>query len=265
MILRTVPVFDKAELFNGLEKVLNNHQLSHHERCLLIIDAAQYDENDVLKQIYLLDGNPEWCWLFEETPFEQHRDAGPIVVETNLGSELCRYAASKWANDGALVILVTERHQSTALAGIRKSLLVNLETYGPCFLRLYDGRFMGLLNACFPDAVDSLISDGDRLVWAIDDLDNVHWLSAIGSAREVEGLRACQERPLEELLTWVSGWPRCMAVANDSTYTLDEKIKVISSLWSAGYTCPESDVELSRLWQPKELALHEGNGHHQFV
>lgn len=242
-------MLDNTAFSTEFERVLGEHQLSHHDRCLLIIDAAQYDERDVLRQIYTCDSNPQWHWLFDETLFEQHKDAGPIVVETTLGSRLCQHAASRWAHDGALLILVTDREQSSTLAGIRKSLMMDMETYGPCFVRVYDGRFLELLNACFPSAVDKLICQGDRLIWAVDHGGDVHWSSATATTQEVEGLRAYQGKQLERLLTWVSGWPRCMALINTSTQTLSDKVRLIVDLWAAGLVCPECDVELATLWQ----------------
>lgn len=65
---------------------------------MLIIDAARYEEGEILQQIYTLEDAPDWHWLFDQTPFEQDRDAGPIVVETGLDSRLCQHAATRWSH-----------------------------------------------------------------------------------------------------------------------------------------------------------------------
>ncbi len=46
-----------------------------------------------------------------------------------------------------------------------------------------------------------------------------------------------------------------MAIANNPADTERDKVQIIRALWSAGYACPESDVELDTLWQRVELDL----------
>src|SRR5690554_4441274 len=95
-MLSTAPVLDRSHSLTHFNRALNDWKVSSWERCLLIIDAARYDEGDVIRQIYALGDNPDWFWLFDETPFEQHKDAGPIVVKTTLNSVLCQRAVSQW-------------------------------------------------------------------------------------------------------------------------------------------------------------------------
>ncbi|MGC8120304.1 DUF4123 domain-containing protein [Marinobacter sp. VGCF2001] len=254
-MLSTAPVLDRSHSLTHFNRALNDWKVSSWERCLLIIDAARYDEGDVIRQIYALGDNPDWFWLFDETPFEQHKDAGPIVFKTTLNSVLCQRAVSQWGADEALAILVSEREQGSALAGIRKSLMIHFESYGPCFVRPYDGRFLEVLNTCLPEAVGSLIGEDDLLIWATSHGEGTHWSSARGASTETEGLHAHQPSSFERLLTWVSGWPRCMAIANHQ-HTPSHRIRIIRELWSAGHQCPESDAELGTLWQHAELEFH---------
>jgi hypothetical protein len=209
----------------------------------------------VIRQIYALDDNPDWFWLFDETPFEQHKDAGPLVVQTTLDSVLCQYAVSQWGHDEALTILVSGREHNLALAGIRQSLILHFETYGPCFVRPYDGRFLEVLNACLPDAVGGLAGKGDLLLWATKHQEGAHWSGARGISTEREGLHAHQPGSFERLLTWVSGWPRCMAMANQQ-HTLGHRLRIIRELWTAGHACPKSNAELGALWQRAEREFH---------
>lgn len=254
-MLSTAPALDKSKALAGFEKILKDSRATPRERCLLIIDAARYDEGAVIRQIYALDDNPDWFWLFDETPFEQHKEAGPIVVKTTLNSVLCQRAVSQWGADEALTILVSEREQGSALAGIRKSLMIHFETYGPCFVRPYDGRFLEVLNTCLPEAVGSLIGEDDLLIWATNHDEGTHWSNSRGASTNMEGLHAHQPNSFERLLTWVSGWLRCMAIANQK-HTPSHRIRIIRELWSSGHKCPESDAELGALWQHAERKLH---------
>lgn len=252
-MLLTAPALDKSYSLADFDRALNDWKVSAREHCLLIIDAARYDEEDVFRQVYALDANPDWFWLFDETPFEPHRNAGPLVVRTTLDSTLCRRALSQWGVDEALVILVSKRERNSALKGIRKSLMLHFETYGPCFVRPYDGRFLEVLNTCLPDAAGRLIGEGDLLIWAINHGEYTHLSSARGASTEGEGLHAHQPRSFERLLTWVSGWPRCMAIANNHQHTPRHRSRIIRELWSTGHECPESEAELGALWQHAEL------------
>nr|WP_282562455.1 DUF4123 domain-containing protein [Marinobacter panjinensis] len=251
-MLSTAPALDRPKSLLVFDQTLKDSRVATRECCLLIIDAARYDEGDVLRQIYALDDTPDWFWLFDETPFEQHKNAGPIVVKTTLDSPLCQRAVSQWGTDEALAILVSGREQGSALTGIRKSLMIHFETYGPCFVRPYDGRFLEVLNTCLPEAVGSLIGEDDLLIWATSYGEGTHWSSARGASTETEGLHAYQPSSFERLLTWVSGWSRCMAIANQQ-HTASHRIRIIRELWSAGHKCPESDAELGALWQHSEL------------
>lgn len=255
-MLSTVPVSDEPTPFTNFDKSLHDWCVASGDCCQLIIDAAQYDEGEVLRRVYALEDNPQWCWLFDETDFEEHQDAGPVVVQTNLNSALCQYAVSHWGADEALAILISGRAQNLALAGIRESLMIRFETYGPCFVRVYDGRFLEVLNVCLPDAVGRLIIEGELLAWIVNCGKDAHWSSAGGISTESEGLSPSQPRSLERLLTWVSGWPRCMAIANNHHHTSNCRLRIIRELWSAGHACPDSDAELGALWQYGEQDFH---------
>ncbi|SFR47786.1 protein of unknown function [Marinobacter gudaonensis] len=255
-MLLTAPAMDKSKSLLGLDQTLRDFRVASGEQCLLIIDAARYDKVDTTQQIYTLDGNPDWFWLFDGTPFEQHKDAGPIVVRTSVNSELFQCAVSRWGADEALAILVSKYEPSKALAGIRKSLVIHFETYGPCFVRPYDGRFLEVVNTCLPEAVGSLIREDDLLVWCTCHSEGMYWSGASGVGTEGEGFYAHQPRSLERLLTWVSGWPRCMAITNKHRHPTSHRIRIIRELWSAGHPCPESDAELGALWQHAELEFH---------
>lgn len=253
-MLATAPALDDASVLTRFRQVLGERALEERQRCLLMIDAARYDKGDVLKALYTYDDNPQWCWLFENTPFDRVRDAGPVVVETALGSPLCHQAVMQWADDGALAIVVTAQGPEVAMTGFRQSLMVQLPTRGPCILRPYDGRFLEVLSVCLPEALEGLVGAGDQLIWPIDYGEATHWSAAQGINTEADGLQRNHGNRLEELLGWIQAWPRCTAIVNDSDNMLHLTTQRIRTLWSAGHACPESDAELARLWSEMELA-----------
>ena len=253
-MLLTAPVRDDYQSFPDLDQGLNTWRVSSRERCLLIIDAARYGEDDVFQQIYTFDDNPNWFWLFDETPFEAYKSAGPVVIDTVLDSALCKRAISHWGADEALTILVSKREAGLVLAGIRNSLIINCETFGPCFIRPYDARFLEVLNGCEPDKLNSLIGEGDAIIWAINGGEDIYWSCSRGGGSE--GFHAHQPRSFEELLTWVSGWSRCMVLAKECEYAPSRQVEMIRKMWSAGHVCPASDAELKLLWQHAEKEFH---------
>ncbi len=201
----TAPVTDMPETIPGFQQILERQGIASDQRCLLIIDAARYEEGEVLRQIYTLDDDPDWLWLLDQTPFERDRDAGPVVVDTTLDSMLAQDAAEKWAADEAVLVLVSEREPGAALAGFRQSLLVQLEHYGPCFLRPYDSRFLAMMAEHRPEGLVSLIGKGDLLMWSIDGGGAIAWSSAVGIKTDVRGLNDAQDASFEQLLTSVRG------------------------------------------------------------
>lgn len=253
-MLLTAPVRDDYQSFPGLDQALNTWRVSSRERCLLIIDAARYDEDDVFQQIYTFEDNPNWFWLFDETPLEAFKNAGPVVIDTALDSALCKHAIFHWGADEALAILVSKREAGLALAGIRNSLIINCETFGPCFIRPYDARFLEVLNGCEPDKLNRLSGEGDLLIWALNGGDDVYWSCSRGAG--AEGFHSHQPRAFEELLTWVSGWPRYMALAKEGECAPSGRVEMIRKMWSAGHVCPASDAELKLLWQHAEKELY---------
>jgi len=204
----TAPVPAMSEMLPGFQQMLDRHRIARDQGCLLIIDAARYEEEEVLRQIYTLDDDPDWCWLFDQTPFEQDRDAGPIVVATTPDSLLCQHAATGWAADEAVLVLVSGREPDEALAGFRQSLMVQLEHYGSCFLRPYDSRFLEMMAACRPEALVSLIGKGDLLMWSIDHGGEVDWSSTVGIKEDFRGLNYEQDAAFERLLASVRGFSR---------------------------------------------------------
>lgn len=200
------PVSRKPEKVSRFQQVIVRHRLPPNQRCLLIIDAARYEEGEVLRHIYTLDDDPDWLWLLDQTPFERDRDAGPVVVETTLDSALCEHAADRWAGDEAVLVLVSGGERDVALAGFRQSLRVRLEPYGPCFLRPYDSRFLEILAGDRPEAFARLIGNGDLLMWSIDRGGVVDWSSAVGTHTDFRGLNHDQDASFERLLTSVLGF-----------------------------------------------------------
>jgi len=202
------PVSNKRETASGFRQIVVRHRIPRDQRCLLIIDAARYDEGEVLRQIYTLDDDPDWLWLMDQTPFERDRDAGPVVVDTTLDSVLCRHATDKWAADEAVLILVSGREPDAALTGFRQSLMVQLEQYGPCFLRPYDSRFLEVMAECRPDELGNVIGKDDVLMWSIDREGAIDWSSVVGIKPDFRGLNFQQDASFERLLTSVRGFSR---------------------------------------------------------
>jgi len=201
----TAPVTDMPETIPGFQHLLERHGVAPDQRCLLIIDAARYEEGEVLRQLYTTDDDPDWLWLFDQTPFERDRDAGPVVVDTALDSALLHHAVEKWVADETVLVLVSEREPDSALAGFRQSLLVQLEQYGPCFLRPYDSRFLEEMAEHRPEALVRLIGKGDLLIWSIDRGGAIAWSSAVGMTTDFGGLNIQQDASFERLLTSVGG------------------------------------------------------------
>ncbi|MBD3641565.1 MAG: DUF4123 domain-containing protein [Marinobacter sp.] len=194
-----------SEAIPGFQHISERHGIAPDQRCLLIIDAARYEEGEVLRQLYTMDDDPDWLWLFDQTPFERDRDAGPVVVDIALGGALRHHAVDKWAADEAVLVLVSEREPDSALAGFRQSLLVQLEQYGPCFLRPYDSRFLEEMAEHRPEALARLIGKDDLLMWSIDHGGAIVWSSAVGMNADVGGLNIKQDASFARLLTSVGG------------------------------------------------------------
>ncbi|MFO7530158.1 MAG: DUF4123 domain-containing protein [Marinobacter sp.] len=204
----TAPVPHMRETAPGFQHIVDRHRIARDQRCLLIIDAARYEEGEVLREIYTLEDDPDWYWLFDQTPFERDRDAGPIVVETGLESMLCQHGVTRWVADEAVLVLVSGREPDAGLAGFRKSLMVQLEHYGPCFLRPYDSHFLEMMATCRPEELVSLIEKGDLLMWSIDRGGGPDWSSMVGIKTDFRGLTYEQDASFERLLTSVRGFSR---------------------------------------------------------
>ncbi|MCL1488618.1 MAG: DUF4123 domain-containing protein [Marinobacter sp.] len=143
------PALPDRACVNTFQEAIREWQLQSSQRCLLIVDAAQYDEHEVTKALYSKCSDPNWCWLFENSPLETFADAGPIIVDTFINSKFCQHALTHWTDKG-LLFLFTESAVYKAVAGLRRMLSVDLETAGPCLLRTYDTRFLQVLSACRP-------------------------------------------------------------------------------------------------------------------
>lgn len=243
------PAYEELPMPNTFAQVLQDWQLDVGQPCWLVIDAARYEEGAVLNGVYALCDQPEWDWLFSETPLAPHGDAGPLVVRSTLGSRLCRHAASHWA-DGGTVILVTGAGLDSAVAGIRQSLEVSLETHGPCILRPYDGRFLEVLAACLPDLLNALVAEDCALLWSVDSHAGSYWSGGRGVTSGVPGIPRRQGHKFERMLTWVSGWPLCASIAgNAGLQGARSESRLAHALWSAGHACPGDGHQLASLWR----------------
>jgi hypothetical protein len=199
------PALPNRECLDTFPEAMRQWQIQPSQRCLLIIDAAQFDEYEITRALYAQCNDPNWCWLFGNSPLEAFVDAGPIVVNTVADSDFCRYALTHWADKGLLFVF-TESNVDEAVAGLRDMLLVDLETAGPCVIRPYDTRFLQMLSTCQPDQMAELAAVDSLWIWSVDLLDCVQWsgLQATGAAKRIKTHKG---RDFERLLSLVAGWP----------------------------------------------------------
>ena len=199
------PALPDSECLGTFQEAMRHWQLQPSQRCLLIIDAAQFEENEITRALYARCYDPSWCWLFENSPRETFDDAGPIIIDTVANSEFCQHALTHWADKG-LLFLFTESDVDKAVAGLRDMLLVDLETAGPCFLRPYDTRFLQVFSTCQPDQMTELATVDSVWIWSVDLPNRVQWsgFRATGAASKIKTYKG---RDFERLLSLVAGWP----------------------------------------------------------
>lgn len=243
-----VPALPDCECLDTFQQVLCKWQLNSDQRCLLMVDAAQFDENEITKALYAECNNPNWCWLFQNSGLDALADAGPIVVDTFADSEFCRHALTQWSDKG-LLFLFTESAIEKAVAGLRSMLSVDLETSGPCLLRPYDTRFLQVLSACQPDHMAELVNADDIWIWSVDLLTDVQWsgFQRTGTAQQVKTHKG---HDFERLLTWVAGWPAVLPyVDSDRPADATTLTRFIVNQWRSGLAYGRQSVELETQWK----------------
>jgi Domain of unknown function (DUF4123) len=241
------PALPSRKCLETFQQAIREWQLRPSQRCLLIVDAAQFDEHEVTRALYAKCDDPKWCWLFENSPLENFTDAGPIIVDTFADSHFCQHALTQWAEKGLLFVF-TESDADQAIPGLRGMLSVDLETAGPCLLRPYDTRFLQVLSACQPDQMTNLVGVDSLWIWSVDLLDRVQWsgFQATGATQKIF-TRHC--RDFERLLSWVAGWPDCLAhVARDRHADATTLTQFIVNQWHSGSAWDGQSVELETQW-----------------
>ncbi|MEQ5816052.1 DUF4123 domain-containing protein [Marinobacter sp. NFXS11] len=241
------PVLPSRKCLDSFQEAIHEWQLQPNRRCLLIIDAAQFDEHEVTSALYAECNDPNWCWLFENSPLDAFADAGPIIIDTDADSRFCQHALTQWAEKG-LLFLFTESDADKAVAGLRSVLKVELETAGPCLLRPYDTRFLQVLSACQPKQMAELLTADSTWIWSVDLQNRVQWsgLHATGSAQPA---RNHHGRDFERLLSWVAGWPACLPyVSGDWQADATTLTRFITNQWHSGLAWDDQSGELETQW-----------------
>lgn len=242
------PVSPDRVCLDSFQEAILEWQVKPGQRCLLIVDAAQCDEHEVTSALYAECNDPNWCWLFENSPLETFAEAGPIVVDTKGSSKFCEHARTHWADKG-LLFLFTEGAVEEVVASLRELLSVDLETAGPCLLRPYDTRFLQVLSACQPDQMTELMGVDSTWVWSVDLLNRVQW-SGFRPTVAAKPLKTHKGRDFERSLSWAFGWPSCLpCVDRDHQADATTLTRFIATQWHAGITCDGELVELEAQWR----------------
>lgn len=242
------PALPDRPCLDTFQQAIREWQVQPGQRCLLIVDAAQFEEHEVTRALYTECDDPNWCWLFESSPLEAFADAGPVVVDTRIDSQFCQYALAQWAGEG-LLFLFTEHTAEEAVAGLRNLLSVNLETAGPCLLRPYDTRFLQVLAACQPGQITELMGIDSTWIWSIDLLQRVQWsgLRATGGAKPVKTQKG---REFERSLSWVFGWSSCLpCVDKDPQADANTLTRFIVAQWHSGVAWDGGSMDVDAQWQ----------------
>jgi len=241
------PALHSRECMDTFQDAIREWQVKPSQRCLLIIDAAQFDEHEITNALYAQCSDPNWCWLFENSLLETFADAGPIIIDTLADSLFCQHALTQWADKG-LLFLFTESDVDKAVAGLRGMLSVDLETAGPCLLRPYDTRFLQVLSACQPDQMAELSGVDSLWIWSVDLLSCVQW-SGFQSAGMDQQIKTHKGQGFERLLDWVVCWPECLLyVDRDPQADATTLTRFIASQWRSGFTCNRESLELEAQW-----------------
>lgn len=242
------PVLPDRVCMDTFQQAIREWEIQPDQRCLLIVDAAQCDEHEVTRALYTACNDPHWCWLFENSPLEAFADAGPIIVDTVIDSKFCQHALIQWADKG-LLFLFTESGLEDAVARLRGTLSVDLETAGPCILRPYDSRFLQVLSACQPDQMAELAGDGSTWVWSVDLLNRVQW-SGFQTTGAAKSIKTHKGREFERSLSWASGWPSCLPyVDRDLSADATTLTRFIVHQWHSGTVFDVESMELESQWE----------------
>lgn len=242
------PALPNRVCLDTFHEAIREWQIQPDQRCLLIVDAAQCDEHEVTKVLYSESNDPNWHWLFENSPLETFADAGPVIVDTMIGSKFCQQALAQWADKG-LLFLFTETAVEEAATGLRGMLSVDLETAGPCLIRAYDTRFLQVLSACQPDQMAELVGIDSTWIWSVDLLTRVQWsgFRATGAAKPIKTHKGGE---FECSLSWAFGWPSCLPyVDRDQWADATTLTRFIEQQWRSGIVFDGKSVEFDAQWQ----------------
>lgn len=247
------------------EQALDHLGIASGQRCLLLVDAAQFEENAILQSLYALDESPTWCWLFEDSELATLAEAGPIVVDTAINSRFTQHAVNHWSSSG-LLLLVADQQADILLVGLRASLTAHLQTFGPTVLRSYDTRFLQVMQACQPERVLALSGPDTTWLWSVDSPEKVSWAGRVSSGA-IQPIAESHDREFERMLGWVAGWSACArAIPVGNTANAEYLTAFIAEQYRAGEIIPTDDGRLETLWQEYQQAkapyIEPGNGCH---
>ncbi len=242
------PVLPDQVTGSDFSELLRQYGVVSGLRCLLIIDAAQLEENEALRSLYTHCDNPVWCWLFDDSALAPHAEVGPIVVETTINSDFCRQAIAAWADKG-LVFIVSEQPTDVLLAGLRKMLWVELETFGPTILRPYDSRFLQVIKSCQPKRLATFSEAECLWLWSIDMPAKQHWTEFQFMSTEPVS-QSHGNRDFERMLGWIAGWRNCAQVLKTAgAQDADDVSQFIAIQYRAGKDMPDDISSLKAEWE----------------
>lgn len=245
---RIAPVFPDAAENAGFNSVISRFGIKPGARCLLLVDAAQFEENAILQRLYALDDNPDWRWLFENSELANHAEAGPIVVDTRINSRFVQHAITEWANSG-LLLLVSDQPTDTLLGGLRASLTANLQTFGPTVLRSHDTRFLQVMEVCQPERLSAMVGSDSTWLWSVDLPASVAW-TGHKNLNPVQSTIGFYDREFERMLGWVSGWTGCgRAMPAALNPSIDHLTAFVAEQYRAGKAMPEDAGYVETMWQ----------------
>ncbi|MEQ5833994.1 DUF4123 domain-containing protein [Marinobacter sp. NFXS9] len=248
---RIAPVLPETTESVGFEAAARRFGVDRGQRCLLLVDAAQFEENVILQRLYDLDDTPDWCWLFESSELATHAEAGPLVVNTRTNSRLVQHAIAEWANSG-LLLLVADQPRDTLLKGLRTALTANLQTFGPTVLRAYDTRFLQVMKACQPERLSAMVGPDTTWLWSVDLLESVEW-TGHRSLDSVPSTSGFHDRAFERMLGWVSGWTACArTMPAGRSASAEDLAAFVAAQYRSGKDMPEEETPLETLWQQYE-------------
>lgn len=250
------PASPSPKCLNSFQEAVCEWQPQVSQRCFLIIDAAQCEEHEVTNALYAEHEDPIWYWLFENSPLEPFADAGPIIIDTSVGSVFCQHALTQWADKG-LLFLFTESAVDEAVTGLRSMLSADLESSGSCLLRTYDTRFLQVLSACQPDQMAALLSVDSTWIWSVDLLNHVQWtgFQATGGVHHIKNHKGSD---FERMLSWVVGWPSFLPhVESDPYADATTLTRFFVNQWDSGLAFDSQSIGLEAQWKAFRLGKNE--------